>query len=476
MPKRHIIWIAALLVATAAVVVTIQHRFPTLGMPRSNALVQATELIETNYLWTISGEALQDDAITALVETLDPYSHYLPARQGADLADHLAGRAGGVGLDLINQNGQWIIVAPRYLSPAYRAGVLPGDVIIRIGEQSVSDWSLAEIHSVLCAPNGQEVTLTLQRDGELLEPVSIQCDRYALDSVTGLYRDAQGRWVYRFAPTQPIAYIALTEITDKTEPQLREALRKIGQVDWLILDLRGNPGGPMPVAVSLADMFFADGPIVHVVERGGVKTYQANGDVAIDESTRVVVLVNGMTASAAEVLAGALQQRHRAVLVGQGTEGKRYIQHVYPLEGGRGQLSLTTGYYRFEPFRTHRDGSPAIPAQAAAEPLFPAIGVPTDAAQEETRLRYRCLQALPMGYGHEAAPDDRPATLLRDTLEHCLMQDPQLMGALWLTRIPAIHDQVLDGLELESLSIQVVPDNDVMRYLGYEPDDADSGN
>ncbi len=476
MPKRHIIWVAALLIAAAAIVISVRHRFPTLGMPRTNALVQATEMVQANYLWTIPPETLEDEAIRALVDSLDPYSHYLPARQGEHLATHLAGRDGGIGLDVTRLDGQWVVVAPRYLSPAYRAGVLPGDILISVDNQPVSDWSMTELNEALCLPNGQEAAFVFRREGKLLEPISIPCESYPFDSVTGLYRDAQGRWVYRFAPRQAMAYVALSEITDKTEPQLREALRKIGQVDWLILDLRGNPGGPMSVAISLADMFFSEGPLVHVAERGGVKTYQANREVAVDESTRVVVLVNRLTASAAEVLAGALQHRHRAVLVGQASEGKRYIQHVYPLEGGRGQLSLTTGYFSFEPLDSLQDGRPAIPAPAVPEPLFPAIGVPIDSAREETRSRYACLRALPLGYGQIAAADDQPETLLRDTLERCLMQDPQLMGALWLTRIPAIHDQVLEGLELESLSIQVVPDNDVMRYLGYELEDADSGN
>ncbi len=475
MPKRHVIWIVALVIAAAAVIVAMRDDLRPLGMARPGVLTEVTDLIEANYLWDRPRSELQEDAIRALVDSLDPYSHYLPAAQGRQLAHHLAGRDGGTGLELVAQDGQWVVVAPRYLSPAYQAGVMPADIIVSVNGEPAGDMPLDELHAAICPADGQEVELVVRRDGQLQDPIRMQCGRYDVDSVTGLYRDAQGYWVYRFAPEQSLAYVAITEITDRTEPQLREALRKINSVDWLILDLRGNPGGPMPVGVSLANMFFDSGPIVYVTERNGSRTYAARGDVVVPESTRLIVLVNSATASAAEVLAGALQHRQRAVLVGEATEGKRYIQHLYDLPDGLGQLSLTTGYYHFEPFDAE-DDAPTIPIQALSEPLSPEIVVQIGHDQEDTRLRFMQCRALPLGYGRPAEPARPPEALVRESVEECLIRDTQLGGAIWLTRVPEIYDVLLSGRELESLSIQVMPDDDVMEYLGYQTDDANSGN
>lgn len=270
-----------------------------------------------------------------LAEALeDPYTRFMDQHAYESLMSDTSGVFGGIGIVIGIRDEQLTIVSPIKGTPGERAGLRGNDKIIRIGERSTEFMTTDEAASLMRGEPGTEVTITIRRDDEEFD-ITIIRDIINVMSIEEV------------AMIQPgIGYIRITNFSDRTYNELVAALNQLEAegMQGLIIDLRFNPGGTLSAAIQVADEFIASGPIVHLQDRYGERVSWE----AVEEGTRkpipMVVLVNGSSASASEIVAGALQDHGLAVLVGTTTFGKGLVQTVVPLRDG-GALSLTEQVY-----------------------------------------------------------------------------------------------------------------------------------
>ena len=284
-------------------------------------------------------KALYEGALKGMFDALgDPYSMYLDAAEWTDMTDISTGSFGGVGLEItkVEKVGAQVVSALEG-TPGYRAGITAGDFIIKVNGNSVADLSLSAIRDALRGPPHTDVTVTVKRGDTVQFDTTITRDIIQLRTVK-----------YAMMPGS-IGYLRLSEFTPQSAQQCREAIRAFIAAGYtsLILDLRGNPGGLLNSAVDVANLFIDQGVIVQrKSERVPSEnvTYNARrGRMIVDPKLPVVVLVDRYSASAAEILAGALKDYHRATLMGEKTYGKGSVQTVQAL--GDGGYRLTTSRY-----------------------------------------------------------------------------------------------------------------------------------
>jgi carboxyl-terminal processing protease len=297
--------------------------------------------VENSYVGEPDEDALLEGAIRGMLKVLDPHSGYLDPHELRVLTDDTEGRFGGVGLEIDVQDGWLEIVKVMPGGPAFRAGVQPGDRFLTIEGSAARDLSIDEAISRMRGEPGTQVHVALRRRN-VEAAVVLTLTREVIDvpAVDGRVLDDR------------VVYIALRAFQETTADELRRVLdeavehtAKSGGVRGVLLDLRDNPGGLLSSAVLVADEFLKDGTIVSTRGRGG-KLLRENRASA--PGTRpdwpMVVLVNGYSASAAEIVAGALHDQHRAVLVGVRTFGKGSVQNIIELPDG-GAIKLTTALY-----------------------------------------------------------------------------------------------------------------------------------
>lgn len=295
-------------------------------------------IIDKNYVEPVTAEKLIEGAINGMVKSLDPHSAYMTPDMYKDLEIETKGQFGGVGMEIMIHRDVLTVVSPIEDTPAYHAGIKSGDQIITIDGKPTKEMTLMEAVKKLRGPQGTKVTLQILREGSSkLREVVITRAIINVLSVKHKMLD------------QDIAYIRISSFQEKTSDELRRALQEIRKTSphfrGLILDLRSNPGGLLPQAVEVADVFLKSGVIVST--RGRTKTmdsvvsarHQGN-----EPECPIICLVNEGTASAAEIVAGALQDNGRALVLGTQTFGKGSVQTVIPLEGGAA-LKLTTARY-----------------------------------------------------------------------------------------------------------------------------------
>jgi len=286
-------------------------------------------------------------AIEQMITSLeDPFTRLLKPEQYRSLKVNTSGELTGVGLQIaLNpKTGNLEVVAPIAGSPAEKAGIRPRDRIVQIDGISTSELTLDEAAARMRGPIGSSVNLTVERDGEALEEISVLRDRIALNPVVAQLRSMPGR--------APIGYIRLTQFNANATAELAHALADLEQqgAGSYILDLRNNPGGLLQAGIEIARLWLDEGTIVYTVNRQGIQgSFDAVGSALTHDP--LVVLVNQGTASASEILAGALQDRGRAVLVGETTFGKGLIQSLFDLSDGSG-LAVTVAKYETP---NHRD-------------------------------------------------------------------------------------------------------------------------
>lgn len=279
-----------------------------------------------------------------LKETIeDDYTRYMtPQAYSRFQEDTVRGEFGGIGIMVGIRNERLTIISPIAGTPGMRAGLRGGDLIVKIDGQPTEHMSLEEAVSLMRGPEGQRVVLTIQRGEEVFD-VEIIRDRIQNVSVQR-YEVLTPEKVPQLSA--PVGYIYLSNFNEVTARQFDRAaaeLREAG-VKGLILDLRHNPGGLLTAALEVADRFLDSGPMVHVVSANGERrTYNASPGTALPPMP-IVVLVNQFSASAAEILAGALRDNGLAVLVGETSFGKGSVQTVVPLRDGSG-LTMTTAHY-----------------------------------------------------------------------------------------------------------------------------------
>ena len=301
-------------------------------------LAEVLERVKRDYVDGVDDHALMDNAIRGMVSGLDPHSAFLDADEYEEIRASTTGSYPGVGIEIAAEADGIKVLRPIEGSPAFRAGVLSGDLIVAIdGEKVGADVD----HAIerMRGPAGSRVTLTLARAGAPAPiDVPLQRAQVAVHSV-------------EHAMLEPgYGYLRITSFSETTAADVDRALADIGRacdgrLAGLVIDLRNNPGGVLEAAVDVSDAFLDAGVIVTAEGRTPDSRFRMEASPG-DETggADLVVLVNGASASAAEILAGALQDHHRALLVGRTTYGKGSVQTVMPLSGGRA-VKLTTSRY-----------------------------------------------------------------------------------------------------------------------------------
>ncbi len=317
------------------------------GMPRRESplydhyqtLSRIVSSVTTNYVEEVDVQKLFYGAYDGMLQTLDPYSAFLPPEEKEDLEVETKGEFGGLGIEItLDKNGVLTVITPLEDTPAFKAGVLAGDRIVRIEGVSTKGISLRDAVGKLRGPKGKPVTITVLHENGKLEDLTIVRDIIRIESV----KDP------RFVDEkQGIAYVRLTqfqansaESLDKTIADLRSKGMKA-----LVLDLRFNPGGLLKAAIDVADRFLSDGIIVSTKDRNqqGI-IYRAEAKRTYEDFP-LAILVSGRSASASEIVAGAIQDNKRGVIVGTRTFGKGSVQTLLKLEDGKSAIRLTTAYY-----------------------------------------------------------------------------------------------------------------------------------
>ena len=441
MPKRNLILVLGLLAAAAVIVLfAYDPGGQTAGnRPADNrqmeAVAQAIRVIKENYHKPVDDSQLSCDAVAGMVDGLDEFSSYIPPQQVDAFNHRMRGNDQGLGIRFEIINDAVVVIGPILGSPANREGIRTGDRIVSVDGRETAGLTLEEVQDALEGPGQDEVRLVIRRRERTLN-VTLTRGRLPMESVVGLYRDRSGNWVHSLDAKRGLVYIRVKEFVPDTASELEKTLYRLGSPRGIVLDLRDNPGGLLPGAVEVANFFLKKGIIVRSVDRGGKPTeFFARSEETYSDTVPLAVLINGNTASAAEIVAGALWVHDRAVIVGTQSRGKGCVQTPFLLGEGLGQINLTTAEYYLE-------GSMPISRRAASrywgvEPHRQAILVQ---AEELGRLRVRgevLFQPTP-----ETMPASWPANE-QGMVAVYLGLDTQLKQALALLADPAEMDTLI---------------------------------
>ena len=354
--RKQWVWLllAAFLAAAGAGVWLLQGGVHAESDGQSESLrtvLEVISLIKTQYVDEVDALTLISNYVESgtingmLAATLDdPYTRYMDPQAFRQVQIDVHGEYGGIGIMVGIKDGKLTVIAPFEGTPAYEAGLRPGDRIVSIDGRPAERMSLDEAVSLMRGPEGTPITLGLQRgEGEPFE-VEVVRSNIHVPSVTEVKYFEKGTLADQ---EYPVGYIRLQRFSERTEEELFAALDRLhsAQAAGLILDLRDNPGGTLSAAIDVANAFLPDGPILHIVGRDGSKRTVYAFPVKKYPLRPMVVLVNEYTASASEIVSGALQDRGVAKLVGTTTFGKGLVQTVVPLRDGSA-LSLTSARYQ----------------------------------------------------------------------------------------------------------------------------------
>src|SRR5579864_7144057 len=303
-----------------------------------NLFGNVLDLVRNDYVDKVSDERLVEGAINGMLTSLDPHSNYLNAKDFNDMKVQTRGEFGGLGIEVSMQNGLVKVVSPIDDTPAAHAGLKPGDLITHIDGSAVQGMTLPEAVEKMRGPINSDITLTIRRKGR--DPFDVKLTRANI-KIKSVRSQLEGK---------DIGYVRITSFTEQTDVGLNNAMKSLkdqagGKLAGIVLDLRNNPGGLLDQAVAVSDAFLDKGEIVSTRGRrpDDAQRYNAHpGDIT--GGLPMVVLINGGSASASEIVAGALQDHHRAILIGTRSFGKGSVQTIIPL-AGHGAMRLTTARY-----------------------------------------------------------------------------------------------------------------------------------
>jgi carboxyl-terminal processing protease len=293
--------------------------------------------VRANYVESVTDEDLIEAAINGMLTSLDPHSTYLPDDNFKKVQQQTTGKFGGLGIEVTMENGFLKVVSPIDDTPAFDAGLQPEDLILTVDDESIVGITLSEAVEKLRGPIGSEVNITVQRADDEPFDVAIIRDEIKIRSVRSrLYDD--------------IGYIRITTFSEQTSPGLKKAVEELTKeaengLAGIVLDLRNNPGGLLSEAIKVTDAFLERGEIVSTRGRDNSNmqhAYARPGDIT--NGLPVVVLINSGSASASEIVAGALKDHRRAILMGTRSFGKGSVQTIMPMPG-HGAIRLTTARY-----------------------------------------------------------------------------------------------------------------------------------
>ena len=326
------------------------------------------ERVRADYVDKVDDKKLIENALNGMLSGLDPHSNYMNAKAFQDMQVQTRGEFGGLGLEVTEDDGIIKVVSPIDDTPASKAGIKSGDLITALDGKTVEGLTLTEAVDEMRGPPGSSITLTIKREG-VETPIEV-----------AMHREVIHIKVVRSRLIGHVGYIRITSFDEQTDSELRKAYQQLkqeagGSLEGLVVDLRNNPGGLLDQAVSVSNDFLNRGEIVSTRARDPRDSQRWDakpGDIT--NGLPLVVLINGGSASASEIVAGALQDHHRAVLVGTRSFGKGSVQTVIPLGHDQGALRLTTARYYTPSGRSIQAQGivPDVPVQSsrAEEPHF----------------------------------------------------------------------------------------------------------
>ena len=295
------------------------------------------ERVRADYVKKVGDEDLIESAINGMLTSLDPHSSYMSPKRFKDMQVQTRGEFGGLGIEVTMENGFVKVVSPIDDTPAFRAGLKSGDYITHLDDSPVQGLTLSEAVEKMRGLVNSDLKLTIRREGR--EPFDVTITRAVI-------KVRSARW----RTEGDIGYLRLTSFTEQSDAGIANGMKKIKEklgdkLKGVVLDLRNNPGGLLDQAIKVSDAFLNRGEIVSTRSRRADDAQRFNakkGDLA--ENLPIVVLINGGSASASEIVAGALQDHRRAVILGTQSFGKGSVQTIIPLSG-HGAIRLTTAHY-----------------------------------------------------------------------------------------------------------------------------------
>ena len=295
------------------------------------------EKIRSSYVEPVSDEKLIEAAINGMLTSLDPHSSYMDPKEWDDMQVRTKGEFGGLGIEVTMESGVIKVVSPIDGTPAAKAGIQPGDLIVQIDNKPIMGLTLSEAVDKMRGPVDSKIVLTVRRGKQQPFDVTLQRAIIKIESV-------------RSQVFNDIGYVRITSFSEQTGSGLQDAISKIKaqagkKLAGLVLDLRNDPGGLLDQAIAVCDDFIDKGEIVSTRGRdpSNAQRYNATGGDLL-QGLPIVVLINGGSASASEIVAGALQDHHRAILMGTRSFGKGSVQTIIPIPG-HGAIRLTTARY-----------------------------------------------------------------------------------------------------------------------------------
>ena len=303
------------------------------------AFANVLTMVQKNYVDDVETNELIDGAINGMLSSLDPHSAYLTPDLYKELQVDTRGSFGGLGIEITQRNGVLTVVSPIEDTPAFRAGIKSGDQIIKIDQEFTKDMTLLQAVKLMRGPEGSKISLTIRREGEP-DWIDLTLKREVIQIKSVKYRVLEPHY----------GYLRITQFQERTEHDAKNALaaleKESGGLQGLVLDLRNNPGGLLSQAVKVADLFLDSGMVVYTegrLDNQAQKFYAHKGSG--NPEFPIVALVNGGSASASEIVAGALQDHKRALVLGTQTFGKGSVQTILPLADGDAAIRLTTARY-----------------------------------------------------------------------------------------------------------------------------------
>ncbi len=390
-----------------------------LPLEELRAFTEVYSKIKSDYVEDVDDKKLLEDAITGMLAGLDPHSSYLDPQGFKEVRIGTEGQFGGLGIEVTMENGFVKVVSPIEDTPAARAGVKPGDLIVRLDDTAVKGLTLSEAVKLMRGKPGSVITLTVVREGEA-KPLKIDITRAIIKIQSVKSRILEPGY----------GYLRITQFQANTAQNLKTALRKLeteneDKLKGMVLDLRNNPGGVLNAAVAVSDAFLNDGLIVYT--EGRVSDSKLKFSATSSEALKgapLVVLVNGGSASASEIVAGALQDHGRAIIMGTKTFGKGSVQTIMPMSNGAA-LKLTTARY-------YTPSGKSIQATGIEPDIITEDAKVTKNGQGEGRLKEADLTRHLAGSNEEKTTDKKDK---EKTTEKKLTDDDfQLSEALTLLK------------------------------------------
>jgi len=417
------------LFATLCLLTTLLVLFGPYGDSRVSAVDSSTykslkifnevlDIVEKNYVEEVKQKKLIDEAVNGMIKSLDPHSAYLTPDQYKELQVDTSGTFGGLGIVISMQNDQLTVVSPIEDTPAFKAGLKAGDRIMKIDGQITKGMSIQDAVKKMRGPENTRVTLTILRK-DMKEPRDYEITRAVIKIKSvkhNVYEDS-------------IGYIRISAFQESTADELKKAMQQISGkskgLKGIVVDVRNNPGGLLDQAVKASDAFLKSGTIVSTKGRAkAIESKFVARDDGNEPTCPMVVLVNEGTASASEILSGALQDNGRAIVLGMPTFGKGSVQTVIPLEDGSALKLTTAKYYTPKGRSIQAEG---IKPDIVVEPIRQAEGPET---AETHMLRERDLKGHIRGdrEGEPKPADAREKDAGKEKTD--LQKDNQLKSAI----------------------------------------------